>query len=92
MPLLPTQMDIPASASPGLVDRSRRRIFAVETGETGVIRSAGSDTNDPSRGVDRSYFNAAATVPRAPKHLCRMPDHRGLAATRARMSPQPTLR
>jgi len=92
MPLLPTQMDKPASASPGLFNRSRLWIFAVGAGQTGAIRSASGDTNDPSRRADAGYFSAAAPVPRAPKYLCRMPDHGSLAACRARMSLQPTLR
>ena len=92
MPLLPIQMDKTADASPGLFDRFRRWIFAVETGEIGAIRSAGGDTNDMRRRADRGYFSAAAIVPRAPKYLCRMPDHRGIAASRARMSLQSTLR
>lgn len=92
MPLLPTQMAKPAGASSGLFDRFRRWIFAVETGEIGAIRSASRDTNDPSRHADPGHFSAAATVPCAPKYLCRIPDHRGLGASRARMSLQPTLR
>ena len=92
MPSLPIQMDKAAGASPGLFDRARRWIFAVETGEIGAIRSAGGDTNDMSRHADRGYFSAAAIVPCAPKFLRRMPDHRGLAASRARMSLQSALR